>query len=764
MGESFVPCESPSRINAMLSRPLLIFLVAGSLLVLVQLAHAESSSKTEAFFNTKIRPVMTRACLPCHSATKVRGGLRLDTRARLLEGGDRGPAIVPGSPEKSLLIRALRHQDEDLKMPPGKPLTAGVVQDFITWIKAGAAWPDGQPLAAQRHWSFEPIRAPAPPVLAGCENAIDAFVRARLDQHRITPAPEALKLTLLRRVTFDLTGLPPTPDEIDAFLADTSANAYAQLVDRLLASPRYGERWARHWLDVVRYSDSGGFEADHFYPNAWQFRDYVIRSFNSDKPLHRFIQEQIAGDELWPGDAEAAAATALYCVGPVLEESAMIGNQLEQEWLNDAADTTGAAFLGLTMGCARCHDHKFDPISQKDYYGLQAVFAASDRPYPVKIRLARIKVLNGLLSDTVVRKEFLNDPRCTLRTEQRTGFRLFHRDEPFVVRRLHRGEIDKARETLGPAVPEALRNGTPTRDFQRVTSDQRRATLARWLTAPENPLTARVLVNRVWGWHFGRPIVATPNDFGIQGELPSHPDLLDWLARDFIEHGWQLKRLHRQIVLSRTYRMQSVVSGPVPVVDPKNRLLWHFPRRRLEGEVIRDALLACAGTLNGKSFGPPVTPPLDAEELTGLFNAAGKWPVTKNAAEHTRRTIYLLTRRTFTHPLLAAFDAPEQMSSCPGRRQTIVPTQALTLFNSPLARAQAAAFARRVLRECDSSDSAGLVRRAWLLAFGRPVSPFESRQAMAFLEKRDKANVAREVALAELCLALFNTNEFIYVD
>jgi hypothetical protein len=447
----------------------------------------------------------------------------------------------------------------------------------------------------------------------------------------------------------------------------------------------------------------------------------------------------------------------------------MAAGQLEYDWLTDAADTTGAAFLGLTFGCARCHDHKYDPLTQRDYFGLQAVFAASDRPFPDKVRLLRIKGLNGLLSDAPVPKERLNDPRCTVRTDADVGLRLFHRAEPLAVRRLARGELSKPREEVTPAVPAAL-GRAPALD---APPGRRRAALARWLTAADNPLTARVLVNRVWGWHFGQALVRTPNDFGAQGEPPTHPELLDWLARDLVEHGWGLKRLHRQILLSSTYRMGSVAAGRGLEVDPEDRLLWHFPRRRLEGEAVRDALLACAGTLNRKAFGPPVVPPLSAGELTGLFDAKSKWPVTKDPAEHTRRSVYLLTRRTFVYPLFAALDAPEVMVSCPQRARTVVPAQALALLNSPLAREQAAAFARRLLAE-RGDKPAEVVARAWRLAFGRPPTPAEAERALAFLRARADAprgDAEKQAfssplgpALAELCLALFNANEFVFVD
>jgi hypothetical protein len=719
-----------------------------------------------AFFETKVRPVLAGACFKCHGGEKVRGGLRIDSRAALLRGGDHGPAVVPGDPDNSLLIQAVRHAREDVKMPPGKRLPDAAVEVLAAWVKGGVVWPEGAtPFVSRmaRPWAFQPPRKVEPPFPLGrSANPIDCFLWAKQRARGLEPAAPADKRTLLRRVTFDLTGLPPTPEEMDAFLADTSADAYARVVDRLLASPHYGERWGRHWLDVVRYADTGGFEADHRYPGAWRYRDYVIRSLNADKPFDRFVQEQVAGDELWPDDPDAVTATGLYCVGPALAESAMVSNQLENEWLTDAADTTGAAFLGLTFGCARCHDHKYDPLTQRDYYGMQAFFAASDRPYPDKVRLLRVKALNGLLSDAPVPKELLSDPRCTLQTEDKVGLRLFHRVRPMEVRRLQRGELSKPRELIEPAAPAALSTADRRPDFSAAPPGGRRAALARWLTAPDNPLTARVIVNRVWGWHFGQAIVRTPNDFGAQGERPTHPELLDWLARDFREHGWRLKRLHRLILLSETYQSRSVADGRGLRVDPENKLLWHAPRRRLEGEAIRDAMLACAGTLNARPFGPPVVPPLGRDELTGLFDAKGKWPVTKDAAEHTRRSVYLLVRRTFVYPMFAAFDPPEVMTSCPRRIPTVVPAQALTLLNSPLAREQSAAFARR-LRGEGGDDDAKAVARAWLLAFGRPVTAKEAGRALAFLQERTAAD-GREAALAQLCLALFNANEFVYVD
>jgi len=657
---------------------------------------------------------------------------------------------------------------------------------FVNPVQAGTE--DGE--KARAHWSFLPIQAPVTPRpqdASWVRNPIDAFVLHKLEDAGLKPARSAGRLTLLRRVCFDLLGLPPSPEQIDRFLGDGRWDAYERMIDRLLASPQYGERWGRHWLDVVRYADTGGFETDLVYANAWRFRDYVIRSLNDDKPFDRFIQEQVAGDELWPDDPGAALGSAMYSVGPALADSAMVTGQLEYDWLTDATDTTGEAFLGLSLGCARCHNHKYDPIRQSEYFAMQAIFAASDRPYPDKVRLARVKALNGLLSDAPVPKDLLDDPRCTVKVEDQTDPCLFHRARALIIHRLHRGELNKPQEVAQPAFPAALVPPGRKCELGDVVPEKRRAALARWLTSPENPLVARVLANRVWGWHFGQAIVRTPNNFGTQGEKPTHPELLDFLARHLMSHGWSLKSLHRLIMLSNTYRMSSLGEGRAVREDPDNLWLGHFPRRRLEGEEIRDAMLACAGKLNPEPFGKPVVPPLGRDELTGLFDAKEKWPVTKDAAEHTRRSIYLLVRRTFTYPMFAPFDPPELMTSCARRMQTIVPTQALTLLNSPLAREQSAAFARRVAGESGAAPEQA-VARAWLLAYGRPITKQETERALEFLKERTlvlarssrgsspldsktKAAAERpsvqspaELALAELCLVLFNANEFIFVD
>lgn len=651
-------------------------------------------------------------------------------------------------------------------------------------------------------WSFRPIHAVVPPLPttnAWIKNPIDAFIFSKLERNHLRPAPQASRLTLLRRASFDLIGLPPTPDEIRSFMNDNRQEAFAELIERLMASPHYGERWGRHWLDLARYGDTGGFEKDLPYPNAWKFRDYVIRAFNSNKALDRFIEEQVAGDELWPGDPEAKLATSFYAIGPASLDSALMSAQLEYEWLTDAADTTGAAFLGLTLGCARCHNHKYDPITQQDYFAIQAIFAASDRPYPGAVREHRIKGLNGILADVPIPKELLTDPRCTIKTDVQMDTGLFHRDEVLEIHRLKRGQLSKPLELVQPAVPAVLARGQDLFDPKAAPPARWRAVFAKWLVSAENPLTARVLVNRVWTWHFGEGIVRTPNDFGSQGEPPTHPELLDWLAQDFMNHGWDLKRLHRMIMSSATYQMKSSVAQQALDADPENRLLSHFSRHRLDADALWDNLHATAGTLNLKPFGPPVIPQLSKEELSGLFDEKS-WKTTEDSSEFTRRAVYLLERRTFLIPMLDAFDPPDVMSSCPRRFETTVPTQSLALLNSQVAESQAREFGRRLRGEC-GSDLKKIAARAWLLAFNRPITSRERKRALEFFRSREAtlkksvgaANPAQAVsvttnsatisgsgasvsapgpgvepwldtALTEFCLALFNANEFVFID
>ncbi len=708
-------------------------------------------------FNRDVLPILAANCFPCHGpdGAKRQADLRLDARA----GAVSSKAIVSGEPNQSELIARLTADDAEGRMPPpkaGPRLKPGQVQILRDWIERGAVYDE--------HWAFVPPRKPpVPKVGAPGANPIDAFVLDRLGNAGLKPAAPAAREALLRRATLDLTGLPPSPEEVEAFVKDPAPDAWEKVADRLLASPHYGERWGRHWLDVARFADSGGFETDIFYGSAWRYRDYVIRSFNADMPFDRFVKEQIAGDELFPGARGALVATALFAVGPVLQEADMVPGQLDYDWLTDAVDTTGSAFLGLTLGCARCHDHKYDPVSQKEYFGLQAIFAASDlfdfkadgTPLRGHVALKKTEAEFEQARKKVAPKKQPGDydeyPEIPMRG-------LGPRPKPLNVRLLKRGELSAPDEVVEPGLPARL--GGP--GAGRVPAEKARTALAKWIASEHNPLTARVVVNRVWQGHFGAGLVRTPNDFGTRGERPTHPDLLDWLAVEFVKEGWSLKKLHRRILLSDTYQMSSTASAEALRRDPDNRLLSHFRPRRVEAEVVWDAMRVAAGTLDRRMHGLPVFPPLDARELIGNYK---KWPAGP-PEDANRRAVYVVARRSFRFPALGAFDPPENATSCGQRDHTIVANQALALLNQRSVHEQAGAFADRLLRETNRTPEA-VAARAWLVAYGRPITPDEREVAIAFLRAREKAaedaTDARKRAVTDLCVALFNTNEFIYL-
>jgi hypothetical protein len=627
-------------------------------------------------------------------------------------------------------------------------------------------------------------------------NAIDAFIRERLAQAGLQPAPEADRATLLRRVCFDLTGLPPTPEEVTAFLRESEAKpqaAYEALVDRLLASPHYGERWGRHFFDVVRYAETEGFEYDRLRPGAWRYRDYVIKAFNDDKPFDRFVLEQLAGDEIEPGNHECLIAAGFHRLGPVRrnagnEEVAMSRNEV----LTEMTDAIGSAFLGLTMGCARCHDHKFDEIAQADYYSLQAFLAATHehnlvlasaevqadwqtRTDKIKAEIARLqkqRARTGEPEKSAVRDQIaqlqrtLPGPLPTISTVRNVS------NERTPIHVLKRGDPDRKGARVSPRPLSVL---LPD-DAPELPADlpNPRTRLARWLTDPSHPLTTRVWVNRIWHYHFGRGLVGTPNDFGVNGARPSHPELLDYLAGVFIENGQRTKQLHRLILLSNTYRQSSV---GVPALaglpdedrlkpglqradsalgrrlDPNNQLLWSFPRRRLAAEEVRDAMLVAAGRLNRKQGGPSVLVPVEADLVRLLYDPA-QWSVTQDEKEHDRRSIYLLAKRNLQLPFFQAFDQPDAQVSCPRREASTHALQALELLNGTLSNRMAEAFAQRLQREC-GTDPARQVERAFWLTAGRPPTAREKELALAFLAKQP---------LKEFALALFNLNVFLYVD
>jgi len=721
-----------------------------------------------AYFENNIRPLLLEKCISCHGPEKQKGGLRLDTAQGWKKGGDNGPAIVPGDPEKSLLVQAIRYSREDLKMPPeskGGKLALKQIIQFETWIKMGASDPrvPNEPnktssIADPRtFWSFQPIKAIIPPQIPGnkgINNPVDAFIAQKLAVKGLVPSPRADARTLLRRATFDLTGLPPTPGEIRAFEADSSQEAFERVVDRLLASPQYGERWGKHWLDVARYADSGGYETDIYYRNAWRYRDYVVKSFNNDKPYDRFVKEQIAGDEIWPDDIdldgnyvlspekrahqEARIGTGFYTLGPQIHESNMDGKKIRYETLTDWVDTTGAAFLGLTFGCARCHDHKFDPISQKDYYGLQAIFAPSKETevpiisamgiadfkqhYPRVVALDEARRAYRIFEGKTRGRELTPAEKTekqqlmerlagevlavqpsTAQGEPFDGLfeipsvSILSHERPELVKKvylLNRGELTRSREEIGPQFPQAIRLAEGVKHDPQKGMGERRKALANWMVEPSHPLTARVMVNRIWQGHFGRGIVGTPNDFGQMGERPTHPELLDWLASEFIRKGWSIKALHKTLMLSATYQRESRNCETNASIDPSNQWLWRMNRKRLEAEALWDSIHSVAGTLNLKMGGRPVVPPLGPGE-----QAPANWIVSADPSEHSRRGMYILLRRNFRFPMFDVFDAPVNAVSAPGRDVTTVATQALWMLNNQTANHQAREFAKRIRGE-----------------------------------------------------------------
>ncbi len=728
------------------------------------------------FFEEHVRPVLATNCYSCHGADAQQGGLRVDSRAALLTGGKGGPAITPGAPDKSLLLTAV-HQTGPVKMPLGGKLKPAEIDALDAWVKMGAPWPlaaanaepGGYALspAQKRFWSFQPVMRPKLPAVknaAWARTPIDRFVLAKLEARGLGPAPPADKRTLIRRATFDLTGLPPTPAEIDAFLADKTPTAFAKVVDRLLASPRYGECWARHWLDVARYADTKGyvFNEDRNYPGAYTYRDWVIRAFNADLPYDQFIKQQIAADRLPTKDADPRSLAALG----FLTVGRRFLNQ-DPDIINDRIDVTMRGFQGITVACARCHDHKFDPIPTKDYYSLYSVFASSRETSPViapravaapydayraqlagleakeqALVLAQIDALrerqkkdDASLTQAVrevlqatgvgarpspenlakIEPPFAPDARATLKTlrEAATALRRNAPPKPETAMALEDAPTPVEQHVFKRGNPGNPGDPAPAR-FLQVLSPPRRETwtkgsgrleLARAIASPSNPLTARVFVNRVWLGHFGAGLVRTPSDFGKQGERPTHPELLDYLASTFMAQGWSVKKLHRQIMLSAAYRQSADhADEKAPTVDPENRLLWHMNRRRLELEPMRDTLLSVAGTLDVKAVGGP---------------SVDIW----SRPYPTRRTLYGFIDRQNLPGVYRTFDLASPDATSPQRFITTVPQQALFFLNSPFVAEQARALASRP--DIAGGDDARRIRALYRRLFGREASPQE---------------------------------------
>lgn len=760
-----------------------------------------------ADFATEVRPLLARRCFSCHGPAVQKSHLRLDRRADALQGGESGiPAFEPGKGGASLLIRYVSGTDPKLVMPPAGPrLTAAEIQLLKEWIDAGAEWPGAEVSAVPKvdprlaHWAFHAPRQPVEPNVrekAWVKNPIDAFVLAKLEAKGWRPAAAASDGDLLRRMYLDVTGLPPTIAEQDAFRGDWDG-----LARSLLARPAFGERWARHWLDVVRYGDTNGYERDEAKPHGWKFRDYVIRAFNADKPFDRFVVEQLAGDELPDRNAETLLATGFARLGPWDDEPADPAEDRFDQ-LDDILNTTAQGFLGLTLACARCHNHKFEPLLTKDYYGMIAVFnglvrprngrTELDRPIGIPAEVDRFNERERQIAALrePARRAWLQSGRSTLSPEAMAAYRQTKRvpkelerewaelpveayvarlksetpdlprgyfmEEPKAVPKtthiLIRGKASSPGPEVGPSVPEVLAKVQPTFSLPGGRTSGRRLGLAKWIASRENPLTARVIVNRVWQWHFGDGLVRTANDFGVMGDRPSHEELLDWLAVWFMDNGWSLKKLHTLILNSNTYRMAKTGNAQYAAEDPENRLLWRMPYRRLEAEAILDSALAVSGRLNPKLYGEFVYPKMQKEALEGSSDPGKIWkPFEEETA--SRRAIYYIVKRSLMVPLMEVLDVCDTSRPAAKRQTTSVAPQALQMFNGDFINRQARHFAERLRREV--RGQAAQIELAYRLALARRPSAAERDAMLSFL---------RTSSLEEMSRVILNLNEFAYAN
>lgn len=810
-----------------------IFIITFAIFASKARANEPGAAADLQFFESKIRPVLIEHCYKCHSAKseKLKGDLRLDNRNAALKGGKTGPAIAPGKPNDSLLIKAIRYTDSDLQMPPKYQLPPKIVSDLEQWVQSGASWPadssatteiatDQKP-AAKNHWAFQPLRANAPPTVhneAWPQNQIDRFILANLEHKSLTPASPADKRTLIRRAYFDLIGLPPTPEEVEAFLKNDSPNAFAEVIDHLLASPYYGERWGRYWLDLARYADTNGADENYAFPNAWRYRDYVVRAFNADKPYDQFVTEQLAGD-LLPGASASESekqdhliATGFLVVGPK-----MLAEQdkpkLVMDVIDEQIDVTAQTFLGLTVGCARCHDHKFDPIPTADYYALAGIFKSTqtmanlgfvsewverdlaDSKYeaqkkdyetkiaPTKKELTTLTQAKATEYAWLLRSRAIGKSKAPAKIEAvyspadlkklkelRTQLAEFEKNKPPVPQAM------SVREAKPQNVPIHLRGSHLTlakeetpRGFVKILdrcvtpppippTHSGRLELADWITNPANPLTARVMVNRIWQGHFGTGLVSSSSNFGLRGSAPSNPELLNYLSTEFIRRGWSIKQMHRLIMLSSAYQMSSAANPEATEIDPENHLLSHQNRRRLEAEPIRDSLLAIGGNLD-LTIGGSLTKP-----------AAGKYNAIKDndaVFDSTRRALYLPIVRSRMYDLFTIFDYVDAGVHTPIRSVTTVPQQALFMLNSELVEKEANLLAQRVLST--EKDNAIRINHLYQLLYARPPTPTETARALAHLasfpvETKPSAKNQAPASWASLCRVLLAANEFVYVN
>jgi hypothetical protein len=717
--------------------------VLGMVLFLTHRCPAEDPS----LFPREIAPLLQRRCVQCHNEQKARGGLQMTSRERLLKGGDNGTAVVPGVSSRSLLTKMISGPKPAMPKQ-GRPLSADEVRAVRRWVDAGAPWPAGLVLTeSQPRWrvgaDWWSLRRLTPPGIPSVRDAswvrtpVDSYVLATLESKGLRPSPEADRRTLIRRLSFDLHGLPPAPGEIDAFLKDPSSDAYDRLVDRLLASPRYGERWGRHWLDVVHYGDTHGYDKDKRRDHAWPYRDYVIRSFNEDKPYSRFARDQIAGDVFDSGDPDGVIATGFIAAGPwdfvghvELREGTVDKEKTRLLDRDDMVSNTISTFLSLTAHCARCHDHKFDPIPKRDYYRLQAVFAGVDRGNrPCASRVPVTQQAAG---------------------PQKVFAVLSHAPRP--IRELNRGDVQQPGLELGAGALSCVPELDVDWDQARLKDEgSRRAALAAWITDRRNVLTWRSIANRVWQYHFGRGLVDTPNDFGWNGSRPTQPELLDWLALELLHNGQSLKKLHRLIVGSATYRQASGNRPECAKTDADNRYLWRMNRQRLDAESLRDAVLAVSGWLDLRMGGPGFELFRFKDDHSPVYDFSAIEKV--NDPSCWRRTVYRFTVRSVPNPFLECLDCADPNLNVPVRSTTLTALQALALLNDPFMLKQSELFADR-LRQT-RADLPGRISTAYLLAFGRLPTAEEREELASFAGKHGLVNA---------CRLLFNANEFVFVD
>ena len=797
------------------SRRFTVFVSLVGLLWDVCLA-ASLSAAEPVDFSRDIQPLLAKRCVACHGPDIQEAGLRLDDRAggtKELDSGSR--AVVPGKATESEIIARITSTDPDIQMPPEGPrLTAAQVDSITRWINEGAEW--------KEHWAFQPLERPAVPPVAATTNPIDAFIRSGLARRSLPVPPPAEKLQLLRRATYDITGLPPTEEHVRDFLADTSPGAWERVVDRLLASPHYGEKWARHWLDLVRYADTNSFERDDAKPHSWRYRDYVIRSLNDDKPYDQFVIEQLAGDELPKPTSDALIATGFYRLG-IWDDEPADREQARYDWFDDIVGTTGQAFLGLTINCARCHDHKIDPLTQRDYYSLLSFFhnitpmgdrqmnpAFIERALPEigasaeesqhrleelerrrnearhhvheieqRVRAQGEQTLDALAKKDLaawrerlqaLEKETADAARALVVTEHGPKA-----PETYVFYRGNPHAEPKPENLVEPAFPAVLKAPAPViASPPDGRSTGRRTALAKWIASPDNPLTARVLVNRVWQHHFGRGLVRSPNNFGFAGDPPTHPELLDWLAAEFVALGWRLKPLHKLILMSEAYRASSTAQSGALAQDPLNDSFWRFDMRRLTAEEIRDSIHVASGAFNPKMFGPGVYPDIPKEVMAGQSRPGAGWG-TSLPEEQARRSIYAHVKRSLLTPILADFDVADTDTSCPVRFVTTQPTQALGMMNGEFLHRQARVFAERVQRDvlagstqpdnAADENTAAKVRRALEIALTRPATDGEVADGVKLVDAlEDQDGVGPSRAFELYCLMVLNLNEFAYLD